>query len=195
MRDNDQAPRLGPPRAPWSRASSPYERRDSLITLNFLYLSNYHFSTALVLFSFVETFPLIYVIELFWNNTKSLRFVLLLRILTIALSSVLILKKCHQFYLHRLQRYLSKLIIISGKAPLNLWGSPIFAALPYFGGAPLFPRCSPKSAEELFYQWLPQMCAAPLNLFLKESHRKWLFSHPKHEQNGPGKKLWLDKCV
>ena len=45
----------------------------------------------LVLFSFVETFPLIYVIELFWNSTKSLRFVLLLCILTIALSSVLIL--------------------------------------------------------------------------------------------------------
>ena len=152
-------------------------------------------TSPLVLFSFVETFPLIYVIELFWNNTKSLRFVLLLRILTIALSSVLILKKCHQFYLHRLQRYLSKLIIISGKAPLNLWGSPISAALPYFCGAPLFLRCSPKSAEELFYQWLPQMCAASLNMFLKESHRKWLFSHHKHEQNGPGKKLWLDKCV
>ena len=152
-------------------------------------------TSPLVLFSFVETFPLIYVIELFWNNTKSLCFVLLLRILTIALSSVLILKKCHQFYLHRLQCSLSKLIIISGKAPLNLRASPISAALPYFCGAPLFPRCSPKSAEELFYQWLPQMCAAPLNLFLKESHRKWLFSHPKHEPNGPGKKLWLDKCV
>ena len=61
--------------------------------------------------------------------------------------------------------------------------------LPYICCAPLFLWRSPKSAEELFYQWLPQMCAAPLNLFLKESHRKWLFSHPKHEQNGLGKKL------
>ena len=122
-------------------------------------------TSPLALFSFVETFPLIYVIEFYWNNTKSLRFVLLLRILTVALSSVLILKKSHQFYLHRLRRYLSKLIIISGKAPLNQWGSPISAALPNFCGAPLFPWCSPKSAEELFYQWLPQMCAAPLNLF------------------------------
>ena len=115
-------------------------------------------TSPLVLFSFVETFPLIYVIELFWNDTKSLSFVLLLRILTIALSSVLILKKCHQFYLHRLQRYLSKLIIISGKAPLNLWGSPISAALPYFCGAPLnlqkdySTNGSPKCAL------LPQIC-------------------------------------
>ena len=73
--------------------------------------------------------------------------------------------------------------------------APFPIPFPYFCGAPLFPQCSPKSAEELFYQWLPQMCAAPLNMFLKESHRKWLFSHPKHEQNWPGKKLWLDKCV
>ena len=46
-----------------------------------------------------------------------------------------------------------------------------------------------------FYQWLPQMCAAPPNLLLKKAQRKWLFSHPKHEQNAPEKKLWLDKCV
>ena len=102
-------------------------------------------TSPLVLFSFVETFSLIYVIELFWNNTKSLRFVLLLRILTIALSSVLILKKCHQFYLHRLQCYLSKLIKLSKSAglpkicgaPLFLRRSPISVALPYFRGAPL----------------------------------------------------------
>ena len=135
-------------------------------------------TSPLVLFSFVETFPLIYVIELFWNNTKSLCFVLLLRILTIALSSVLILKKCHQFYLHRLQRYLSKLIIISGKAPLNLWGSPISAALPYFCGAPLFPRCSPKSAEELFYQCMtpPNVCCSPKSVFEGISQQMAVFT-------------------
>ena len=39
------------------------------------------------------------------------------------------------------------------------------------------------------------MRAAPPNLFLKNAHRKWPFSHPKHEQNRPGKKLWLDIYV
>ena len=67
--------------------------------------------------------------------------------------------------------------------------------LPYFCGAPLFLWRSPKSAEALFYQWLPQMRAAPPNLFLKKAHRKWPFSHPKHEENGPEKKLRLDIYV
>ena len=39
------------------------------------------------------------------------------------------------------------------------------------------------------------MRAAPPNLFLKKAHRKWPFSHPKHEENGPKKKLWLDIYV
>ena len=39
------------------------------------------------------------------------------------------------------------------------------------------------------------MRAAPPNLFLKKAHRKWAFSHPKHEENGPKKKLWLDIYV
>ena len=30
---------------------------------------------------------------------------------------------------------------------------------------------------------------------MKNVFRKWPFSHPKHEQNGPGKKLWLDIYV
>ena len=95
VRDNDQQPpRLDPPRATWSRASSPYERRDSLITLNFQYLSNYYLSTGIVFFRWDISPNLI---ELFWNNTKSLRFVLPLRISTIALSSVLILKKMPSF--------------------------------------------------------------------------------------------------
>ena len=95
VRDNDQQPpRLGLPRAPWSRASSPYERRDSLITFNFQYLSNYFFSTGIVSFRW-DISP--YLIELFWNNTKSLHFVLPLRILTVTLSSVLILKKMPSF--------------------------------------------------------------------------------------------------
>merc|ERR1712047_155876 len=63
--------------------------------------------------------------------------------------------------------------------------------LPYFCGAPLFLRRSPKSADGLFYQWLPQMRAAPPNLFLKKAHRKWPFSHPKHEQNGAEKSAQL----
>ena len=67
--------------------------------------------------------------------------------------------------------------------------------LPYFCGAPLFLWRSPKSAEALFYQWLPQMRAAPPNLFLKKAQRKWPFLHPKHEQNGSRKKLWLDIYV
>ena len=39
------------------------------------------------------------------------------------------------------------------------------------------------------------MRAAPPNLFLKKAHRKWPFSHPKHEENGPEKKLRLDIYV
>ena len=39
------------------------------------------------------------------------------------------------------------------------------------------------------------MRAAPPNLFLKKAHRKWPFLHPKHEQNGLEKKLWLDIYV
>ena len=62
-------------------------------------------------------------------------------------------------------------------------------------GAPLFLWRSPKPAEALFYQWLPQMRAAPPNLFLKKAYRKWPFSHPKNEENGPKKKLWLDIYV
>ena len=72
----------------------------------------------------------------------------------------------------------------------NFWeSSPKSVGLPYFCGAPLFLWRSPKSAEALFYQWLPQMRAAPPNLFLKKAHRKWPFLHPKHEQNGSEKKL------
>ena len=89
---------------------------------------------------------------------------------------------------------LGKLPLIC-RAPLNLLGSPKSVGLPYFCGAPLFLWRSPKSAEALFYQWLPQMRAAPPNLFLKKAHRKWPFSYPKHEENGPKKKLWLDIYV
>ena len=59
----------------------------------------FHLSKSIILFTDIvsfrcDIFPNL--IEFFWNNTKSLRFVLLLRTLTIA---VLILKKYHQFYL------------------------------------------------------------------------------------------------
>ena len=60
---------------------------------NSTYPNQLYFSTGIVSFR-CDIFPNL--IELFWKNTKSLRFVLLLRILTIA---VLILKKYHRFYL------------------------------------------------------------------------------------------------
>ena len=89
---------------------------------HFLWLQ-FYLSKSIILFTGIVSFRCDIspnLIELFWNNTKSLRFVLPLRLSTIALNSVLILKKCLQFYLHRLLCYLSKLIKLSGKAPLNL---------------------------------------------------------------------------
>ena len=62
---------------------------------HFLWLQ-FYLSKSIILFTGIVSFRCDIspnLIELFWNNTKSLRFVLPLRISTIALSSVLILKK------------------------------------------------------------------------------------------------------
>ena len=44
-------------------------------------------------------------------------------------------------------------------------------------------------------KWMLPQKSAPPNEHMKNIFRKWPFSHPKHEQNGPEKKLWLDIYV
>ena len=44
-------------------------------------------------------------------------------------------------------------------------------------------------------KWTLPQKSAPPNEHMKNVFRKWPFSHPKHEQNWPGKKLWLDIYV
>ena len=93
-----------------------------------------------------------YLIELFWNNTKSLHFVLPLHILTVALSSVLILKKMPSF----LPTSTTMLFI---QIDYTFWeSSPKSVVLPLICGAPLFLRRSPISVA------LPYFRGAPLNL-------------------------------